>query len=85
MCACSLEPENTSHFLLYCHRYDNLRQTLMSNLDVIDPSIPLMSDVRLVHLLLYGDKKYDLSTNQKILQITIKFLKDSLRFDEPLL
>ena len=85
ICIFSLEPENTSPFLLYCHRYDNLCQTLMSNFDVIDPSIPLMGDVRLVHLLLYGDKKYDLSTNEKILQRTIKFLKDSLRFDEPLL
>ena len=30
MSACSLEPENTPHFLLHCQTYDNLPLTLMS-------------------------------------------------------
>ena len=69
MCACSLEPENTLHFLLHCQTYDNLS---------------LLDDANLLVLLLYGDKKYSLTINQKILQATIKFLKDSTRFDGPL-
>ena len=84
MCACSLEPENTLHFLLHCQTYDDLRLTLMSDLKVLDSSISLLDDANLLVLLLYGDKKYSLTINQKILQATIKFLKDSTRFDGPL-
>ena len=81
MCACSLEPESTLHFLLHCQIYDDLRITLMSDLDALDSSISLLDDDNLVVLMLYGDKKYNLMINQKILQATIKFLKDSARFD----
>ena len=34
-----------------------------------------------VTLLLYGNKKYNIRINQKILLATIKFLKDSARID----
>ena len=81
MCACSLEPENTLHFLLHCHLYDDLRLTLMSDLNILDSSISLLDDADLIVLILYGDKKYNLTTNQKILKATINFLKNSARFD----
>ena len=84
MCNCSLEPENTSHFLLHCHNYDNLRLTLMSDLNMIDASLNILDEVNLVQVLLFGDKKYDLITNQKILQVTITFLKETARFNEAL-
>ena len=84
MCECSLEPENTSHFLLHCHNYDIIRLTLMSNLNRIDSSLSFLNDTNLVRVLLFGDKKYDLLTNQKILKVTIDFLKESGRFEEAL-
>ena len=84
MCACSLEPESTLHFLLHCHYYDNIRLSLMSELHSIDASISLLDDTNLVNLLLFGDKKYDLNTNRSILYSTISFIKKSLRFDGPL-
>ena len=84
MCVCSLQPENTSHYLLYCRNYDDSRHALMSDLLTIDSSILSLNDTNLAHLLLFGDKKYNLITNQRILQATIKFIKDSSRFDEAL-
>ena len=80
-CACSLQPENTNHFLLHCHNYDNLRLTLMNDLNIIDTTISSLNETNLVDLLLFGDIKYDSTTNQKILQATINFIKDSTRFD----
>ena len=56
----------------------------MSDLNIIDPSICLLNNINLAQLLPFGDKKYDLITNQNILKTTIKFLKNSSRFDEPL-
>ena len=45
----------------------------MSDLDALDSSISLLDDDNLGVLMLYGDKKYNLMINQKILQATIKF------------
>ena len=63
MCNCSLEPENTSHFLLHCYNYENLRLTLVSDLNTIDSSLRLLDDKNLVQVLLHGDNKYNLVTN----------------------
>ena len=75
MCACSLEPENTQHFLLHCQIYDDLRLTLMSDLNMIDSSLNFLDDINLVQVLLFGNEKYDFTTNQKILQVTIVFFE----------
>ena len=56
----------------------------MSDLNMIDSSLSLLDDMNLVQVLLFGDKKYDLITNQKILQVTIIFLKETGRFKEVL-
>ena len=85
MCSCSLELENNSHFLLHCHNYDNLRITLMSELYAIDSSICSLNDNSLTELLLYGNKKFSFETNKSILQATINFLKNSLRFENALI
>ena len=84
LCPCSLEPETTTHFLLHCRNYSNLCTTLMSDLYSIDPSRIVTNETNLVQLLLFGNSKYDFETNRKILLTTIKYLKNSLRFDEKL-
>ena len=57
LCSCSLESESVTHFLLHCHFYNNERITLLDSLRVVDESIPNLSGVKLVNLLLYGDYK----------------------------
>ena len=42
----------------------------------------MVSDNNLISLLLHGDDKFDDAKNQKILMSTIRFIKDSQRFDE---
>ena len=84
MCSCSLEPETTTHFLLHCPNFTNLRLTLMSNLNDIDPTISSLDDANLVNLLLFGKDSFNNKKNKKVLEKTIEFLKTSLRFDESL-
>ena len=84
MCSCTLETETTAHFLLRCRNYDNLRLTLMSELNYIDSSILLLNDTDLVTLLLYGTNRYNANINEKILKLCIDYIKHSLRFDESL-
>ena len=84
ICSCTLEFETTSHFLLHCHNYNNIRITLMSDLHMIDPSITFLNDTNLVHLLLFGNSKYNINTNREILIASISYLKISLIFEEQL-
>ena len=44
-----------------------------------------MNNLTLTYLQLFGSEKQAFDVNTKILNITIQFLKDSARFDEPLI
>ena len=44
----------------------------------------MVSDNNLIGLLLHGDDKFDDKKNKEILMSTIRFIKDSQRFDEQL-
>ena len=48
------------------------------------PFLRLVSDKNLTSLLVYGVGKFDDTKNRKILMQTIKFIKDSQRFDKQL-
>ncbi len=85
LCSCNIESETTSHYLLHCSFYVDIRKTLLDKIiDLIGP-IANLSDVNLVKLLLYGDLSYNLEINASILKCTIAYLKTSERFDIPLL
>ena len=44
-----------------------------------------MNDSTLISLLLFGSEEQTFDVNTKILNLTIQFLKDTGRFDEPLI
>ena len=85
LCSCSLETESVSHYLLRCPFYAQNRKILLDNLVDIVGSMSNLSDTKLINLLLYGDGQYDVDKNSSILKHTISFLKNSERFDMPLL
>ena len=86
LCNCGLmELENTTHFLLRCNFYPNLRKTLLDSIIKLIGSISDHSEAKLINILLYGDKNCSIDTNSSILQATISFLKASGRFDMPLI
>ena len=83
-CTCNHNIESTTHFFLHCNHYIQLRDNLKNDLSSIDPNLINLCDNELVNILLYGDPKYDLSTNRKILQSSIKFICNTDRFNVPL-
>ena len=80
LCSCSLEPKTTSHYLLCCHNLSSARLALMSNLNLIDPTISQLNETALANILLYGDSKKSTSKNSKNLQSTIKYIFVTERF-----
>jgi hypothetical protein len=86
ICNCGLlESENTTHFLIRCTFYSDLRKTLFDSLIELIGGISNLSDSKLLIVLLYGDETLNIETNSSILQATISFLKASGRFDIPLI
>ena len=85
LCPFSIETETTAHYFLRCHFYNADRSALMDELNEIDISFSTLNENKLIDLILYGSDKYDDKKNYIILMSTIKFIKDSQRFDENLL
>ena len=85
LCPCSIETETTAHYFLRCHFYNANRSSLMDELNKIDISFSTLNENKLIDLILYGSDKFDDKKNYNILMSTIKFIKDSQRFDENLL
>ena len=56
----------------------------MNGIFNIDPDIHLLDDISICNLLLYGNTHYSYEINKNILELSINFILQSKRFDEPL-
>ena len=85
MCACESEVETTEHFLLRCHLYSSQRLELFENLEKVDSSVLNLIVKDKVSLLLYGSRSAtSKSSNHEILKFVIDYIKETDRFDGPL-
>ena len=82
MCKYSPETEATLHFLLCYRLYSIIRTELLDDMSTVDSSLTNYCDEKLLNILL--SEYFSIKTNQSILKSTIKFLKSSERFDDPL-
>ena len=80
-CSCGIEDETTTHYLLCCPRYHNLRQTYLSKIsEITNSDVSVLPKDHLTDLLLYGSKAYNNISNELILTETILFIYKSERF-----
>ena len=56
----------------------------MTDLKNINDAIMSLNESDLLYVMLHGSKKFDKNMNMTILTATIKFIKDTGRFDQPL-
>ena len=56
----------------------------MSDLENINDAIMSLNESDLLHVILCGNKNFENNINISILTATIKFIKDTERFDQPL-
>ena len=84
ICACGLEKETKTHFLLHCPLFQCARQCLLANIKKIDESILKKHDKLITKILLYGDNKFDLSCNKSIISSAIEFVVSTERFSNSL-
>ena len=84
MCSCGSDIESTMHFLLHCQNYSSIRLELLNSIYALHAIFKQYSDEKLLEVLLYGSDKFDIEINRNVLKCTIKYLKMSGRFDNPL-
>ena len=84
--SCALETESTLDFFLRCQSFSTLRRALlafMAELKNINFSM-FLNENDLLHILMHANKNFDNNMNTSMLATTIKFIKDSEKFDQPL-
>ena len=84
MCKCGLETETTLHLFLRCRMYSTIKTELLDDIYTAASSIMNYPGEKLLNILLYRSVYFSVKTNQSILKSTIKFLKSSERFEDPL-
>ena len=83
MCTSNDGVEDAEHFLLYCHEFNGIRNTLMSNVSQqIKSDLLSLNPNIIVKTLLYGNSRYTKEVNTFILNETIVFIKKSKRFEK---
>ena len=83
LCSCSLETKDTEHYFLFCQNNLSFRTTLMNDLNNISTAIASINSNDLLRVI-YGDESFNKETNCKILTASIKFIKDTKRFEKSL-
>ena len=76
--------EDTEHFLLLCHSVDNNRRSLLAGVNEIYKAVGNIvgPNESLLQILLYGDKNLSEDVNKQILDLTIKYILETKRFDQ---
>ena len=67
-----------------CQSFSNQRNVLFDDLNSINSEILKMSENEIVQVLLFGKKSFSKDMNFRIITSSIRFIKDSKRFDEKL-
>ena len=80
LCSCSLEIEDTSHYLLHCYHFSQYRIDLMNSVKLILENLESLGDNVKKDILLYGDSRLDRNKNKFILKATLTYIKSTDRF-----
>ena len=82
MCPINDGIEDTEHFLLLCHAYDEARRDLLNSVNAILQTYGLtnLTNKNLLQIILYGHEKLSLVENTEILEATLNYIQSSERF-----
>ena len=80
LCSCSLDIEDTSHFLLHCHHFVQHRIDLMNSVNSVFENFMFLPNKTKIDVLLFGDSRLEESKNKFILESTLSYIKRTERF-----
>ena len=74
LCSCSLQTEDTIHYLLHCHHFSQHRIDLANSVKYIFEDLDSLSDFAKKYLILYGDPRFDINKNKFTLEATLFYI-----------
>ena len=80
-CDCNCAPEDTCHFLFFCHFYEVQRRNLINSVTILLLTHPDVNIVGNTDLFLYGHHSLNFRVNKRILLCTIQFIKETGKFN----
>ena len=81
ICDCGAAKEDNNHYLFHCSFYNLQRASLLNSITMIILPYPNIILAENVNLLMYGNYELNFTENQQVLMHTIKFIKESKRFE----
>ena len=79
-CDCLSAPEDRSHFILHCTKFNSGRLKLLNDVNVILNIYNLSILANNFEVFLYGHHTFSTNNNRSIILATISFIKDTGRF-----
>ena len=80
LCSCSLDIEDTSHYLLHCHHFAQHHIDLMNSVNSVFENFIFLPNNIKIDVLLFGDSRLEESKNKFILESTLSYIKCTERF-----
>ena len=77
LCSCSLETEDSSHYLLNCHHFSKHHAHLVNSVKSVCDNFDSMSGNVKKNVLLYSNSHFDEVKNRFIFEGTITYIRDS--------
>ena len=85
LCLFQTKIEDNEHYFLHCPRFAHQRRIMLDLVSrITNINIMRQSSKELCNLLLYGDSNSNVMINRIILEATLKYLKNSRRFERTL-
>ena len=85
LCSCSLQIEDTLHYLLHYHHFNHICTDLMNNVKSVIDNFESLSEKDKKDILLYGDSRLDRTKNKSISEASLTYIKNSENFCRSLL
>ena len=63
LCSCSIKPETTRFFFLYCHNFLNIRKKLFDKIKLLDETLLQLNNESLLTVLLLSSKIHNEQVN----------------------
>ena len=83
ICKCALEDECTEHFLTRCPLFSRHHRILNSSIsNILMNNFSVLPDDYKSRIILYGSDRFNIVTNNLIIQSTIRFIKSTKRFNK---
>ena len=82
VCLCGRAEEDSEHFFLHCHFFEEARRDLLGSLsDIPGLNIAELDTPSLCHLILFGNPDLTQIANRIIMEATISYIKATKRFE----